>query len=116
MSTYQVPKPDVPVRDYWPEVMALAVSFGTPVAAWFICETGSMFQRSGSVAVFSAAVAEFVSLQRANRKHVLNAIRVQEGKQPLAFSDVASSVGLASFIAGLAGTIVWGYGDLWKPH
>jgi hypothetical protein len=79
---------------------------------WLTFHDGGMLGRSGSVVVFFAAVAEFFTLNRANKKHILNACRVKNGETPWDFSRPAKIVGLLSFVVGLIGTILWGYGDL----
>ena len=63
--------------------------------------------------VFCAAIAEFLTLNRANTKHLLNAERVRAGGAPLAFSKAATRIGLHALVTALAGTLLWGYGDLW---
>jgi hypothetical protein len=97
---------------YWPEVVLLLFSYGTPVLAWVISHNGPMLARSGSIMVFFAAVAEFFTINRMNKKHLLNACRVKENEIPWDFSSAARVVGAFSLLAALLGTILWGYGDL----
>lgn len=109
---YQVVNPVVSFRMYWPEVTFLLLAISTPVVTWFAFHDGETLGRSGSVVVFFAAVAEFFTLNRANKKHILNACRAKNGETPWDFSRPAKIVGFISFIVGLIGTILWGYGDL----
>ena len=109
---YEVVKPQVSLRMYLPEMMLLLASFVTPILAWAVSGSGSMVARSGSVMVFFAAVAQFVLLNRANKKHIANAWRVKSNETPWDFSRPATAVGIMSLIAGLLGTLIWGYGDL----
>ena len=111
-STYQVVKPQVTFRMYWPEGVLLLFSYATPVVAWAISHNGAMVSRSGSIMVFLAAVAEFIMLNRMNKKHILNACRVKANEAPWDFSLAAKVVGFLSLFAALLGTIIWGYGDL----
>jgi len=114
MSTpvYEVVKPQVSLRMYLPEVILLLASFATPLLAWAISGSGSMMGRSGRVMVFFVAVAEFVLLNRANKKHIVNGCRVKAKETPWDSSHPATALGITSLIAGLLGTLIWGYGDL----
>src|SRR6266567_2154801 len=105
---YEVVKPKVSIRMYWVEIALLAASLATPVVAYAVWGTGGKLGRSGSVMVFFAALAEFTTLNRLNRKHLLNAA----GEAPSNFSTPSRLVGWVSLIAALVGTLVWGYGDL----
>jgi hypothetical protein len=109
---YEVIVPPVSWRMYWPEGILLLLSVITPVVAWAGWRDGGIISRSGSITVFFAAVAEFVTLHRANRKHILNACRVKKGETPWDFSCPATVVGILSLFAALFGTILWGFGDL----
>jgi hypothetical protein len=62
--------------------------------------------------VLFAAVAEFITINRMNKKHILNACRVKANEPPWDFSFAARVVGIISLVAALLGTILWGYGDL----
>jgi hypothetical protein len=110
--TYEVVKPRVSLRMYWPEVALLLASFATPVAAWPVWRNGGMLACSGSIMVFFAAIAEFVTINRMNTKHLLNACRVRAQEKPWDFSCAAIGVGVVSLVAALLGTFLWGYGDL----
>jgi hypothetical protein len=103
---------------YWPEVTLLAGSFLTPVAAWFVLWPGSlsMLARSGSIMVLLAALAEFYTLGRNNRKHIRNAKRLFTGQMPLGFSHMAGWVGFAALVAAILGTVMWGYADCWSAQ
>jgi len=103
---------DVNFAAYWPEWLFLLISAGAPVIVHFVYHNASLFARSGALTVFFAAVAEFVTLNRANTKHLRNALRAKNGKQPRAFSAAARVTGYLSFLFGVCGTIVWAYGDL----
>lgn len=113
-QTYEVVKnPPVSYRMYLPEVLLLLLSVATPFIAWAIWHNGNMFGRSGSVMTFFALVAEFISIHRMNKKHLINACRVKAKKTPWDFSRAYKVVGILSLICALAGTLIWGYGDLW---
>jgi len=103
---YQVVKPQVSFRMYLPEGVLLLLSYATAVLAWVISHSGPMLARSGSIMVFFAAVAEFITLNRMNKKHILNACRVKANETPWDFSLVATVVGVVSLVAALLGTIL----------
>lgn len=113
-QTYTVVKnPPVSYRLYWPETLLLLLSVATPFIAWVIWHNGNMFARSGSVMAFLALVAEFISIHRMNKKHILNACRVKANETPWDFSRASKVVGILSLVCASAGTLIWGYGDLW---
>ena len=112
LATCQVVKPPVRFSMYWPEIVLLLLSYATPVLAWVISHNGGMLSRSGSIMLFFAAVAEFFTINRMNKKHLLNACRVKANEAPWDFSLAAKIVGFVSLFAALLGTIIWGYGDL----
>jgi hypothetical protein len=94
------------------EMALLLVSWAIPISVWLVWRDGQLLARSGSLMVFCAAVAEFVSLGRMNRKHLLNAERVQAGENPWDFSGVSKKVGVAALVSALVGTVLWAYADL----
>jgi hypothetical protein len=108
-----VENPPVSFRMYWPEALLLLASVATPFIALAIWHNGNMFGRSGSVMTFLALLAEFVSLNRMNKKHILNACRVNANEIPWGFSHASKVVGYLSLLCALVGTLIWGYGDLW---
>ena len=71
-----------------------------------------MLERSGSLMLFLGALAEFITLNRMNRKHLLNACRVKANENPWDFSPAAEIVGGVSLVAALMGTVLWGFGSL----
>jgi hypothetical protein len=103
--------PKIRARDYWPVCLLLVASYGAPIVTWIASRDWQLMGRSGSVTLFFAAIAEFFMLNRMNRKHLLNDCRVKAGQRPWDISKVASRVSVASFVAGLLGTLLWGYGD-----
>lgn len=107
-------KPEVGASMYKWEVVSLVVAVIIPFASWFGWSDGAMFARSGSLMVFFAVLAEFMLLNKANIKHIRNAQRAIEGVQPNNFSKAATLIGFASLILALFGTVIWGYGDLFK--
>lgn len=109
-QTYEVVKPDVSYHMYWPEGLLLLLSILVPVLAWLIWRNGEMLQHSGTVTVFFAAVAEFISIHRMNKKHILNACRVRANEVPWDFSRASKVVGIAAFICALAGIILSAFG------
>jgi hypothetical protein len=62
--------------------------------------------------VFFAVVAEFLTLNKANRKHLLNAARIRAGEMPWDFSRPANIVGMSSLVCAAVGTLLWGFGDV----
>ncbi len=110
-EAYQFVRPRVALTMYWVEVALLAASVLTPIIVWLVWRSGPVLARSGSIMVFFAAVAEFYTLNKANRKHLLNAARVKAGETPWDFSRAASLVGLASLVCAAVGTLLWGYAD-----
>ena len=111
-QSYSLFTPDVKWQMYVPEIALLAVAAVCPVVSWLICPDPAMFARSGSLTVFFAAVAEFVTIGRMNKKHLLNAARAKAGETPWDFSRPARIVGIVAFVVAAVGTLVWGYGDL----
>jgi len=63
--------------------------------------------------VFFAAVAQFVNLKKANKKHILNACRVRWGDLPWDFANQDRIIGVTALILGLAGTAIWGFAEKW---
>lgn len=111
-ENYHVIIPKVSFRMYWPEGILLLLSFATPIVVWLIWHNGVTLARSGSIMVFFAAVAEFFTINRMNKKHLLNACRVKSNEPPWDFSCASTVVGIISLISALLGTVLWGYGDL----
>lgn len=105
-QTYQiVENPAVSFRMYSPEALLLLLSVATPFIAWAIRHNANMFGRSGSVMTFLALLAEFVSLNRMNKKHILNACRVKANEMPWGFSRASKLVGIVSLLCALVGTL-----------
>ena len=111
-GAYHVVKPDVSYKMYWPECLLLLLSVLTPVVAWLIRQNGEMLQNSGILVVFFAAVAEFISIHRMNKKHILNACRVRNNEAPWDFSPASKLIGWLAFFCALAGIILSGFGNL----
>ena len=106
-------QPQFGLAQYWPEVSALVLAVLAPVVALLGWGAGEAFERSGSLTVFFAAVAEFVALNRLTKKHFLNACRAKDGETPWSVSPAAKYIGIAAFFIGLAGTAIWGFGSKW---
>ena len=77
-------RPRVGLRMYLPECIVL-LGFATvpPLAALMGYLT---LDRTGGLMVLGTILAQFIGLNRANIKHINNAVRVKQGKQPLDFS------------------------------
>jgi hypothetical protein len=110
-KSYTLAPTDVSFADYWPEWLLLLISVCTPVFVYLVYRNAGLLARSGALMVFFAACAEFVALNRANRKHLLNACRAKNGETPRNFSAASKLTGCLSFLFGLSGTIIWAYGD-----
>ena len=76
---------------------------------WF---TGDAIQRAGGVMVFFAVAAEFITLNKANNKHLYNASRVFDDQLPWLFSNSDKIVGRVALVMALIGTSLWVFGDL----
>jgi hypothetical protein len=89
---------------YWPECCILAVSAIVPsLLAWL----GNLaLDRAGSLMILGTILAQFIELNRANIKHVNNAIRVKQGKQPLDFSNASRVFAFASFVLAVTGAVL----------
>ena|SRR5207302_6598901 len=112
---FEVIQPEVALSDYWVEWTFLAAGLLIPVLAALIWHNGATFERSGSLTVFCAAVAEFITVNRLTKKHILNASRVLNRETPLNVSAASTYVGIAAFVVGLLGTLVWGFGGaVWR--
>jgi hypothetical protein len=110
-KAYVLAPTDVSFADYWLEWLLLLASVGAPVFVCLVYRNADLFARSGALMVFFAAAAEFVTLNRSNRKHLLNACRAKDGETPRDFSAASKLTGWLSFLFALAGTIIWAYGD-----
>ena len=111
-KTYEVEPTPISFRQYWLAGVFLALAFLAPITTWlFWGWDADLLARSGSLTVFFAAVAQFTTLNRTNKKHILNACRARAGETPKALSLVVKIVGAISLILGLLGTLLWGYGD-----
>ena len=62
--------------------------------------------------VFFAVAAEFITLNKGNRKHLINASRAYRGEEPWTFSDSDRYVGLVALVVALIGTLLWVFGDV----
>src|SRR5262245_36077536 len=115
VKRYDVDQPNVSLSEYWIEWSFLAAAILIPLVTAVVWRTGDAFERSGSLTVFCAAVAEFVNLNRLTNKHILNACRALNRERPWNISDAAKYVGIAAFLLGLIGTVIWGFGSkLWS--
>lgn len=95
-----------------PEWALLVSAYVTPFIAFFVWHHGIALQRSGGVMVFFAVAAEFITINRANKKHMLNASRAARHEPIWDFSTPGKIVGWLALGAALAGTILWVFGDL----
>lgn len=111
-KTYDVESTDVKLTEYWVEWLFLFASFVTPLFVLFYYRDPGLFERSGSLMLFFAAVAEFVTVNRTNKKHILNACRAKALETPKDMSAAVKIVGGLSFVLALTGTIIWGYGSI----
>lgn len=97
-------RPRVSLKMYWPECCILAVSAIVPsLLAWL----GNLaLDRAGSLMILGTFLAQFIGLNRANIKHVNNAIRVRQGKQPLDFSNASRAFAFVSFVLAVTGAVL----------
>lgn len=112
-KTYTLVVPQLGFAEYWPEIAFLAAGALVPIVVIIWSGSGEFFERSGSIAVFCAAVAEFIALNRLTKKHFLNACRAKDGETPWGISSAFALVGKAAFAVGLYGTVIWGFGSKW---
>ena len=114
VKTYEVYQPKVVYSQYWVDWSFLVIGVLIPILAAIMWRTGNAFERSGSLTVFCAAVAEFVTINRLTKKHIRNASRALNGERPWDVSGAAKCVGIAALVVGLIGTVIWGFGTkLW---
>jgi uncharacterized membrane protein len=111
VKAYEADQPKVDFSQYWIEWSFLVAGILIPILSAIIWRTGNAFERSGSLTVFCAAVAEFVTVNRLTKKHILNASRALNGERPWDVSGAAKCVGIAAFVVGLIGTVIWGFGS-----
>jgi len=109
--SYTLAPTDVGFSACWLEWLLLLASVSTPILVSLVYHNAELFARSGALTVFFAAAAEFVTLNRSNRKHLLNACRAKDHETPRDFSLATKVIGWLSFLFGLTGTIVWAYRD-----
>jgi len=94
-------RPRVGLRMYWAECVILLVSATIPpVLAWIGYLT---LDRAGGLMVLGTILAQFIGLNRANVKHINNAIRVKQGKQPRDFSAASQWFARGSLALALVG-------------
>ena len=105
-------KPKVGMKYFWREWVMLGWAYLTPLVAYLVWHTGGAMQRAGGVMVFFAVVAEFVSLDKASKKHLLNASRAYRSEMPWDFSTADRVIGWCAFFAAAIGTLLWVFGDL----
>ncbi len=105
-------KADVGFGFYWKEIALLVSALIIPVLTWVLTHDGNLLSRSGSLVVFCSALSEFTLLNKANVKHLRNAMRVHSNEKPLNFSRAATVIGYVSLVVAIFGTLLWGYGDL----
>ena len=103
--------PQVEKGMYKYEDLLLIISFLSPFISLLFSIDANSFSRSGSFTLFFAAIAEFKLLNKINHKHLRNDCRVLNQRNPWSFSKPAKRIGIVSFVLGLYGTIIWGYGD-----
>jgi len=92
----------------------IAVTYNLPS----VVEPESQFQRSGSITIFFIIFAE-IHLLRIRRKYEDTRMILESplGQETRDIRDEAISLGLAILsLLSLAGTIIWGYGDLIYKH
>ena len=95
-------RPRVGIKMYLPEcVILLAFATIPPLAA-----VGGYLtlDRTGGLMVLGTILAQFVGLNRANIKHINNAVRVKQGKQPLDFSAASQWFAWGSLALALVGS------------
>ncbi len=109
MSTLPPAQPE-PGLYLW-ETVLLVLALSTPIVALTAFGTSGALQRSGSVMVFFAVLAEFLLLNKANTKHLRNAERVFRRETPLSFSPASKVVSGFALLFAAAGTLLWGFGD-----
>ena len=109
-------KPQVGWRGHPWEIALLVTAGLTPVLSLLIWFTGDALQRAGGVMVFFAVAAEFITLNKANNKHLYNASRVFDDELPWLFSDSDRIVGRVALVMALIGTTFWVFGDLMLPE
>lgn len=97
-------RPRIGLQMYWPEFVILsAFAIVSPLLAW----TGYLtVSRAGSLMILGAMLAQFIGLNRANIKHINNAVRVKLGKQPLDFSTTSRWFAWASLILAMIGAFM----------
>jgi hypothetical protein len=110
-KTYTLDVPDPGKVEYKPEMAFLALGALILIAVRVFIGAGEWFERSGSLAVFCAAIAEFIALNRLTKKHFLNACRAKAGETPWGLTTAYKIVGWLAFALGLTGTVIWGFGS-----
>jgi len=109
---HEFTKPEVGWKVYYREWLLLGSAYLSPVVALVFWQSGAALQRSGGVMVFFAVVTEFITLNKANWKHLFNSSRAYLGHRPWTFSTTDRVIGWIAFFAALVGTLLWVFGDL----
>lgn len=87
---------------YWPECCILLGSATIPpLIAWLGYLT---LDRTGGLMILGTILAQFIGLNRANTKHINNAIRIKLGKQPLDFSYASRLFSWGSLALAVVGS------------
>ena len=95
-------RPHVGIKMYWPEcVILLVFAVVPPLLAWIGYLT---LDRTGGLMVLGTILAQFIGLNRANIKHINNAVRIKQGKQPLDFSAASQWFAWGSLALALVGS------------
>jgi hypothetical protein len=79
LKEYEVYQPKVAFSEYCIEWFFLLAGVLIPILAAIMWRTGNAFERSGSLTVFCAAVAEFITLNRLTKKIRRLVVRILSG-------------------------------------
>ena len=95
-------RPRVGIKMYLPEcIILLGFAVVPPLLAWGGYLT---LARTGGLMVLGTILAQFIGLNRANIKHINNAVRIKQGKQPLDFSVASQWFAWGSLALALIGS------------
>ena len=95
-------RPRAGIRMYLPECVIL-LAFAT-IPSLLALGGFLTLDRTGGLMVLGTILAQFIGLNRANIKHINNAVRIKQGKQPLDFSAASRLFAWGSLALALVGS------------
>jgi hypothetical protein len=110
-SDFIQPKADPELYRLSELLVKIAFAVPAPFLLIDLLTCGDWFARSGALALFLVAFAQFRLLSALQDKHIWNAERARKNEKIQTLSAQYKSLEKLTFWAGLYGTGIWAYGD-----